>query len=83
VLKNSALVNFNESVPGSRFLERAQMTLYAVQNHLDVQGASSLIVHLVIKSANMSKIFHEVCSFQAGAFQKLVFGHTAFHWKHT
>jgi len=45
---------------GSRFLERAQMTLHAVQCHLDIQGASALIVHLVIKSANTAKIFHEV-----------------------
>ena len=47
---------------GSRFLERAQMTLHAVQCHLDIQGASALIVHLVIKSANTAKIFHEVIS---------------------
>jgi hypothetical protein len=51
---------FTESISGSRFLERAQMTLHAVQCHLDIQGASALIVHLVIKSANTAKIFHEV-----------------------
>ncbi len=45
--------------PGSKFLVRAQMSLHEVQCHLDIQGASKLIVDLVIKSANMPKIFSE------------------------
>ena len=76
LLLSFATFNFIYSRPGSRFLDRAQMTLYAVQNHLDVQGASTLIVHLVIKSAHMSKIFHEVrvlkCSIHSGKWH-LVF----------
>ena len=55
--------------PGSKFLMRAQMSLHDVQCHLDNQGASKLIVDLVIKSANMPKIFSEVkgrllCTYQ-------------------
>jgi len=46
--------------PGSKYLARARMTLHAVQCHLDEQGASKLIVDLVIKSASMPKIFAEV-----------------------
>ncbi len=45
--------------PGAKFLVRAQMTLHEVQCHLDIQGASKLIVDLVIKSANTPKIFSE------------------------
>ncbi len=46
--------------PGAKFLVRAQMTLHEVQCHLDIQGASKLIVDLVIKSSHMPKIFSEV-----------------------
>eukprot|EP00095_Tigriopus_kingsejongensis_P011560 maker-scaffold768_size100864-snap-gene-0.9 protein:Tk11560 transcript:maker-scaffold768_size100864-snap-gene-0.9-mRNA-1 annotation:"inositol -trisphosphate receptor" len=50
--------------PGAKYIMRAQMTLHDVQCHLDTQGASSLIVDLVIKSSSMSstlpKIFSEV-----------------------
>lgn len=46
--------------PGSKFLKRAQMTLHDVQCHLDSQGASTLIVDLVIKSTTMPKIFAEI-----------------------
>ena len=46
--------------PGAKFLVRAQMNLHYVQCHLDNQGAASLIVDLVIKSATNSKIFAEV-----------------------
>lgn len=49
--------------PGSKFLARAQMTLHAVQCHLDTQGSSSLIVDLVIKSASSPRIFTEVVEF--------------------
>ena len=45
--------------PGSKFLSRAQMTLHAVQCHLDNQRASKLIVDLVIKSSTNSRIFAE------------------------
>ena len=46
--------------PGLKFLKRAQMTLHAVQCHLDNQGASKLIVDMAINSANNTKIFSEV-----------------------
>nr|XP_040580259.1 inositol 1,4,5-trisphosphate receptor-like isoform X2 [Lepeophtheirus salmonis] len=46
--------------PGAKFLKRAQLTLHAIQCHLDYQGASKLIVDLVIKSSNNTKIFAEV-----------------------
>ena len=46
--------------PGAKFLSRAQMNLHLVQCHLDHQGASKLIVDLVIKSSNNTKIFAEV-----------------------
>ena len=46
--------------PGSKFLTRAQMNLHSVQCHLDNQGASNLIVELVIKSAASPRIFSEV-----------------------
>ena len=50
--------------PGSKNLKRAQMTLHSVQCHLDNQGASNLIVDLVIKSATSSpRIFSEVVEF--------------------
>lgn len=46
--------------PGSKFLSRAQTNLHFVQCHLDNQGASKLIVDLVIKSSNNTRIFAEV-----------------------
>ena len=46
--------------PGAKFLSRAQMNLHFVQCHLDHQGASKLIVDLVIKSSHNTKIFVEV-----------------------
>ena len=46
--------------PGAKFLTRAQMNLHYVQCHLDNQGASTLIVDLVIKSNHNTKIFAEV-----------------------
>ena len=50
--------------PGSKKLKRAQMNLHSVQCHLDNQGASNLIVDLVIKSAASSpRIFSEVVEF--------------------
>lgn len=49
--------------PGAKFLNRAQMNLHFVQCHLDNQGASILIVDLVIKSAHNTKIFTEVIEF--------------------
>ena len=49
--------------PGSKFLTRAQMNLHSVQCHLDNQGASNLIVELVIKSSASPRIFSEVVEF--------------------
>ena len=48
--------------PGAKFIARAQMTLFAIQCHLDSQGASKLIVDLVVNSFTNNKIFSEVSS---------------------
>ena len=50
--------------PGAKFIARAQMTLHAIQCHLDNQGASKLIVDLVVNSSTNSKIFSEVLYYQ-------------------
>ena len=55
--------------PGSKFILRAQMTLHNVQCHLDNQGASNLIVELVIKVATMPKIFSEVVEFASALLE--------------
>ena len=55
--------------PGSKYLTRAQMTLHAVQCHLDNQGASDLIVDLVIKSATVPRIFNEVVELGIGLLE--------------
>ena len=46
--------------PGAKFIARAQMTLHAIQCHLDNQGASKLIVDLVVNSSTNNKIFSDV-----------------------
>lgn len=45
--------------PGAKFLQRAERTLHEVQSHLDHEGASNLVVELVIKSVNSPSIFVE------------------------
>ncbi|CAG2052998.1 unnamed protein product, partial [Timema podura] len=45
--------------PGAKILSRAGRTLYDVQNHLDREGASDLVVELVIKSIHSPSIFVE------------------------
>ncbi|XP_065165604.1 inositol 1,4,5-trisphosphate receptor isoform X4 [Atheta coriaria] len=45
--------------PGAKILSRACRTLHEVQTHLDKEGASDLVVELVIKSLNSSSIFSE------------------------
>ena len=45
------------------------MTLHNVQCHLDNQGASNLIVELVIKVATMPKIFSEVVEFASALLE--------------
>ncbi|XP_063219999.1 inositol 1,4,5-trisphosphate receptor isoform X2 [Bacillus rossius redtenbacheri] len=45
--------------PGAKILSRAGRTLFEVQNHLDREGASDLVVELVIKSVNSPSIFVE------------------------
>lgn len=45
--------------PGAKMLIRASRTLYEVQSHLDKEGASDLVVELVIKSVNSPSIFTE------------------------
>ncbi|CAB4057996.1 ITPR1 [Lepeophtheirus salmonis] len=47
--------------PGAKFLKRAQLTLHAIQCHLDYQGASKLIVDLLSSgevSQSFFKVFH-------------------------
>ncbi|XP_055609347.1 inositol 1,4,5-trisphosphate receptor isoform X4 [Uranotaenia lowii] len=45
--------------PGSKYLQRAGKTLHEVQNDLDKEGASDLVIELVIKSINSPSIFVE------------------------
>lgn len=45
--------------PGAKYLQRAERTLHEVQSHLDQEGASNLVVELVIKSVNSPSIFVE------------------------
>lgn len=45
--------------PGAKFLQRAERTLHEVQSHLNKEGASNLVVELVIKSVNSPSIFVE------------------------
>uniref|UniRef100_A0AAG5DBZ0 Inositol 1,4,5-trisphosphate receptor n=1 Tax=Anopheles atroparvus TaxID=41427 RepID=A0AAG5DBZ0_ANOAO len=45
--------------PGAKYLFRAGRTLHDVQNHLDKEGASDLVIELVIKSINSPSIFVE------------------------
>lgn len=45
--------------PGAKYLQRAERTLHEVQSHLDQEGASNLVVELVIKSINSPSIFVE------------------------
>ncbi|XP_065219577.1 inositol 1,4,5-trisphosphate receptor [Planococcus citri] len=48
--------------PGARLLNRAGLTLHEVQCHLDSEGASDLVVELVINSVNSPSIFTEAVS---------------------
>ncbi|XP_057662052.1 inositol 1,4,5-trisphosphate receptor isoform X3 [Diorhabda carinulata] len=45
--------------PGAKILSRAGRTLHEVQTHLDREGASDIVVELVIKSGNSPSIFSE------------------------
>lgn len=45
--------------PGAKYLQRAERTLHEVQSHLNQEGASNLVVELVIKSVNSPSIFVE------------------------
>ncbi|XP_046746795.1 inositol 1,4,5-trisphosphate receptor isoform X1 [Diprion similis] len=45
--------------PGAKVLLRAGRTLHEVQSHLDREGASDLVVELVIKSVHSQSIFAE------------------------
>ncbi|XP_066247239.1 inositol 1,4,5-trisphosphate receptor isoform X4 [Euwallacea similis] len=45
--------------PGAKIISRAGQTLHDVQVHLDKEGASDLVVELVIKSVNSPSIFEE------------------------
>ncbi|XP_011161060.1 inositol 1,4,5-trisphosphate receptor isoform X2 [Solenopsis invicta] len=45
--------------PGAKILSRAGRTLHDVQTHLDHEGASDLVVELVIKSVHSPSIFVE------------------------
>nr|ASO75059.1 inositol 1,4,5-trisphosphate receptor (IP3R) [Bemisia tabaci] len=45
--------------PGAKILARAGLTLHEVQSHLDREGASDLVVELVIRSVHSPSIFVE------------------------
>nr|XP_031843315.1 inositol 1,4,5-trisphosphate receptor isoform X9 [Nomia melanderi] len=45
--------------PGAKVLSRAGRTLHEIQSHLDREGASDLVVELVIKSVHSPSIFVE------------------------
>ncbi|VVC34830.1 Hypothetical protein CINCED_3A015582 [Cinara cedri] len=52
--------------PGAKFLQRAGLTLHEVQTHLDREGASDLVVELIIKSAAASAAAASVSSSGGG-----------------
>lgn len=52
-------VNLITHGPGAKYLIRAGRTLHEVQSHLDKEGASDLVVELVIKSVHSPSIFVE------------------------
>lgn len=56
--KNGGAVSITHG-PGAKYLQRAERTLHEVQSHLDQEGASNLVVELVIKSINSPSIFVE------------------------
>ncbi|KAH8407261.1 hypothetical protein KR222_011790 [Zaprionus bogoriensis] len=70
--------------PGAKYLARADKTLHEMQNHLDREGASDLVVELVIKSVHSPNIFVEAVELgialleggnpiiQKGMFQKFL-----------
>ncbi|XP_045481251.1 inositol 1,4,5-trisphosphate receptor isoform X2 [Harmonia axyridis] len=72
--------------PGAKILSRAGRTLHEVQTHLDREGASDLVVELVINSISSPMIFGEAVELgialleggnpiiQRSMFQKLVVG---------
>ncbi|XKL65729.1 hypothetical protein PGB90_009149 [Kerria lacca] len=45
--------------PGAKYLSRAALTLHEVQCQLDHDGASDLVIELVVKSVNSPSIFEE------------------------
>lgn len=49
----------NVSFDAAKILSRAGRSLHEVQTHLDKEGASNLVVELVIKSVHSSSIFEE------------------------
>nr|XP_023019788.1 inositol 1,4,5-trisphosphate receptor-like [Leptinotarsa decemlineata] len=53
------IILFSMHGPGAKILSRAGRTLHEVQTHLDREGASDLVVELVIKSGNSPRIFTE------------------------
>ncbi|XP_043803377.1 inositol 1,4,5-trisphosphate receptor isoform X4 [Apis laboriosa] len=55
-VSHSALVTHG---PGAKLLSRAGRTLHEIQSHLDREGASDLVVELVIKSVHSPSIFVE------------------------
>lgn len=65
VLEVSSLAFWLNTLPAwfvllsAKYLKRAGRSLHEVQNHLDKEGASDLVVELVIKSVNSPSIFVE------------------------
>ncbi|XP_053593161.1 inositol 1,4,5-trisphosphate receptor isoform X1 [Microplitis demolitor] len=56
---NASLTSPITHGPGAKILSRAGRTLHEVQSHLDREGASDLVVELVIKSVHSPSIFVE------------------------
>lgn len=52
-------MGFKSALTSAKIISRAGQTLHEVQAHLDKEGASDLVVELVIKSVNSPSIFGE------------------------
>lgn len=60
------MYNYDVFVLAAKFLQRAGLTLHEVQTHLDREGASDLVVELIIKSAAASAAAPSVSSGSSG-----------------
>ncbi|KAJ8936456.1 hypothetical protein NQ314_012318 [Rhamnusium bicolor] len=60
----------------TKVLSRAGRTLHEVQTHLDREGASDLVVELVIKSGNSPSIFVEAVELGNRPFRRWEYCYT-------